>query len=131
MKPTSTSPTNDTERAVSPVIGVILMVAITVILAAVIAAFVLDLGQDTGAGPSAGVTFDDDGDNVTVQFHTDDRTEGEVFVHCGGVGSDDDLVGDGIELSIGESTDDCGSDQEITVGAAFDGEEGVVATRNP
>ena len=32
------------ERAVSPVIGVILMVAITVILAAVIAAFVLDIG---------------------------------------------------------------------------------------
>ena len=35
---------SDDERAVSPVIGVILMVAITVILAAVIAAFVLDIG---------------------------------------------------------------------------------------
>ncbi len=33
------------EEAVSPVIGVILMVAITVILAAVIAAFVLDMGS--------------------------------------------------------------------------------------
>lgn len=36
------------QRAVSPVIGVILMVAITVILAAVIAAFVLDLGDSVG-----------------------------------------------------------------------------------
>lgn len=34
----------DEDRAVSPVIGVILMVAITVILAAVIAAFVLGIG---------------------------------------------------------------------------------------
>ncbi|QFU84124.1 type IV pilin [Natronorubrum aibiense] len=39
---------SDDERAVSPVIGVILMVAITVILAAVIAAFVLDLGDSMG-----------------------------------------------------------------------------------
>ncbi|ELZ01738.1 type IV pilin [Natrialba asiatica] len=39
---------NEEERAVSPVIGVILMVAITVILAAVIAAFVLDMGDSIG-----------------------------------------------------------------------------------
>jgi flagellin-like protein len=36
------------ERAVSPVIGVILMVAITVILAAVIGTFVLGLGDSVG-----------------------------------------------------------------------------------
>ena len=35
----------DSDRAVSPVIGVILMVAITVILAAVIGTFVLGLGD--------------------------------------------------------------------------------------
>ncbi|MFP3947034.1 MAG: archaellin/type IV pilin N-terminal domain-containing protein, partial [Archaeoglobaceae archaeon] len=34
------------EKAVSPVIGVILMVAITVILAAVIASFVFGLGSE-------------------------------------------------------------------------------------
>jgi len=38
----------DNERAVSPVIGVILMVAITVILAAVIGTFVLGLGDSLG-----------------------------------------------------------------------------------
>lgn len=41
------------DRAVSPVIGVILMVAITVILAAVIGAFVLGLGGSTEAAPQA------------------------------------------------------------------------------
>jgi len=42
------------EEAVSPVIGVILMVAITVILAAVIAAFVFDMGGNlTPSPPSA------------------------------------------------------------------------------
>ncbi len=47
------------DDAVSPVIGVILMVAITVILAAVIASFVLGLG-DTAAQstPTASFTFD-------------------------------------------------------------------------
>jgi flagellin-like protein len=46
----------DDDRGVSPVIGVILMVAITVILAAVIAAFVLGLGDTNSTAPS--VTFD-------------------------------------------------------------------------
>lgn len=42
------------DRGVSPVIGVILMVAITVILAAVIGTFVLDLGNNAGkSAPSA------------------------------------------------------------------------------
>ncbi|MFC6755721.1 MULTISPECIES: type IV pilin N-terminal domain-containing protein [Haloarcula] len=44
------------DDAVSPVIGVILMVAITVILAAVIASFVLGLGDSAGdAAPSVSV----------------------------------------------------------------------------
>ncbi len=50
---------SEDDRAVSPVIGVILMVAITVILAAVIAAFVLDLGGSVGEDPQAGVDVDD------------------------------------------------------------------------
>lgn len=43
------------EDAVSPVIGVILMVAITVILAAVIAAFVFGLGGQQTAAPTASI----------------------------------------------------------------------------
>jgi flagellin-like protein len=49
------------DEAVSPVIGVILMVAITVILAAVIGTFVLGLGNDLGSNaPQASFTFDFD-----------------------------------------------------------------------
>ena len=48
------------ERAVSPVIGVILMVAITVILAAVIGAFVLGIGGDQNATPQASISLDAD-----------------------------------------------------------------------
>jgi len=64
------------DRGVSPVIGVILMVAITVILAAVIGAFVLGLGdRASDSAPSASWSYDftqetnltishDGGDNV-------------------------------------------------------------------
>ncbi|MDB2247912.1 type IV pilin [Halorubrum sp. SD690R] len=54
---------NEDDRGVSPVIGVILMVAITVILAAVIGTFVLGLGDQIGGSATAGVTID--GDNTT------------------------------------------------------------------
>ncbi|MBX0347049.1 type IV pilin [Haloarcula pellucida] len=54
------------DDAVSPVIGVILMVAITVILAAVIASFVLGLGdQAQQTTPQASFAFDYDGDANT------------------------------------------------------------------
>ncbi len=57
----------DTEDAVSPVIGVILMVAITVILAAVIAAFVFGMGPPEQA-PSASIRMTDvSGNNITLQ----------------------------------------------------------------
>ena len=61
MKPSNIF--NNDDRGVSPVIGVILMVAITVILAAVIGTFVLGLGDQIGGSATAGVTVD--GDNST------------------------------------------------------------------
>ena len=48
---------DDSERAVSPVIGVILMVSITVILAAVIGVFVLEFGSSVSDSPPT-VQFD-------------------------------------------------------------------------
>lgn len=66
------------ERAVSPVIGVILMVAITVILAAVIGTFVLDLGQSAGqSAPQA---------SLSVSTNINDKTI--VIEHEGGDGLD-------------------------------------------
>jgi len=73
----------DDERAVSPVIGVILMVAITVILAAVIASFVLGLGDSQEVSPTATFDFDYDADdgNLTIT-HTggDNIRADEVYV---------------------------------------------------
>ncbi|WP_049924630.1 type IV pilin [Halopiger djelfimassiliensis] len=61
---------SEEERAVSPVIGVILMVAITVILAAVIAAFVLDMGDsiDQEAQAGAQMEYDTDDAELTVEL---------------------------------------------------------------
>ncbi|QLG50044.1 type IV pilin [Natrinema halophilum] len=56
---------DDNERAVSPVIGVILMVAITVILAAVIAAFVMDMGSNQSAPAQAGLDISNNTQNTT------------------------------------------------------------------
>jgi flagellin-like protein len=54
------------DHAVSPVIGVILMVAITVILAAVIGTFVLGIGSSQSQNASAGIDYDANTDTVTV-----------------------------------------------------------------
>ncbi|KAB1193539.1 type IV pilin [Haloferax sp. MBLA0076] len=55
------------DDAVSPVIGVILMVAITVILAAVIGTFVLGLGDQVNqTSPQASFGFDYNGTALTV-----------------------------------------------------------------
>ena len=64
------SAVSDDDRAVSPVIGVILMVAITVILAAVIGTFVLGLGDSLGDNqPSAQLNVDFDGDETVTISH--------------------------------------------------------------
>ena len=66
------------DRGVSPVIGVILMVAITVILAAVIGAFVLGIGGEQNATPSASISLDADVDD-------DDLSDSTIeIVHNGG-----------------------------------------------
>ena len=77
--PFATHDSEDT-RAVSPVIGVILMVAITVILAAVIGSFVLGIGGDTEQTPQATFEVDAVGEengegNVTLR-----KTGGEALV---------------------------------------------------
>ena len=56
------------EEAVSPVIGVILMVAITVILAAVIAAFVFGLGGTQEAAPTASITVQNNPDTTAYDL---------------------------------------------------------------
>ena len=70
------------EDAVSPVIGVILMVAITVILAAVIASFVLGLGDSQDTAPTASFDFEyveggaPNGDAIQITKSSGDDIDG-------------------------------------------------------
>ena len=69
------------DRAVSPVIGVILMVAITVILAAVIGTFVLGLGDNIESEVQAGVTVDgQESDTVRNVTWTSQGTAEEITI---------------------------------------------------
>jgi len=69
--------TGNDDSAVSPVIGVILMVAITVILAAVIGTFVLGLGENVEQNARAGINADVDAtdQNVTLSVTTLDNSD--------------------------------------------------------
>ena len=90
----------DDEDAVSPVIGVILIVAITVILAAVIATFVLGLGEQVSqTSPNTSFSFDyeevqsneDDSWNETAQSSNDDAIL--TITHSGGPNIDAEQLG--------------------------------------
>lgn len=82
----------DDERGVSPVIGVILMVAITVILAAVIGTFVLGLGDSLDEStPTAQLNVDS----------TDFSTNTTTIAHGGG----DELQDDNLRVTINGSTE--------------------------
>jgi flagellin-like protein len=95
------------DSAVSPVIGVILMVAITVILAAVIGTFVLNLGQGINqSAPQASFGFDYDGDNVTVTHQTGDSIEADQLNTTGvtwDTGSSGSWTADYETVSAGDS----------------------------
>lgn len=106
--------TERTDRAVSPVIGVILMVAITVILAAVIGVFVLGLGDQLGdAGPSNTMSADDwvnsseNGEDEEVSFYlsvdSGDSVDLEDTTLILGGNSSIETDGLDTELSAGES----------------------------
>jgi flagellin-like protein len=118
----------DDDRAVSPVIGVILMVAITVILAAVIGTFVLGLGDRVSqASPNANFGFDYTAGNNNVVEITHDGGESvtgdqvKVTVHgettwkagngqngynivTDNWGTDDITAGDNLEFDSGSNT---------------------------
>jgi len=111
--------TEESDRAVSPVIGVILMVAITVILAAVIGTFVIQIGQDSGqttaqAALSSGPVVDGGsssplGDDTVTLEHAggdtvfDDQLNIKVEVGGANSGSFEFNADDGTEVGLGTS----------------------------
>jgi len=101
-------------RAVSPVIGVILMVAITVILAAVIGTFVLGLGDSVESAPQASFDFDYDGNDVTIK-------------HRGG----DNIDPDNIEINAGSDTIDSDDSAISDLGSTFGAGDTVTVSASP
>jgi len=102
------------DDAVSPVIGVILMVAITVILAAVIASFVLGLGNSaTNTNPQASFSFEyeqvDENANtnwgVTTISHDGGDTIADNEIYVRGSGFNQSGTDVGVDVS-GYSPDD-------------------------
>jgi len=84
------------EDAVSPVIGVILMVAITVILAAVIGTFVLGLGdQVQSSAPNANFQFEYDGGSdgqISDAATSPNPDDSFTITHNGGQDVDSDAI---------------------------------------
>ena len=131
---------NKEDRAVSPVIGVILMVAITVILAAVIGTFVLGLGNNVQQNAQAGVTFSQQGidgasdeatvlvtvnsiqraDSFTVKISGESDTDAEI--------SESATLGEATSLSVGDTLTVANADtgSKITVIASYDGNDNVI-----
>lgn len=106
------------DDAVSPVIGVILMVAITVILAAVIATFVLGLGDSlSNTAPQASFSFDYEDassqDTLTITHDGGDSIDsGTLSAQISGASGDSSPNGEYSNLFSGAS----GS--EVTAGTS-------------
>jgi flagellin-like protein len=129
------------EGGVSPVVGVILMVAVTVILAAVIGSFVLDLGSNVQANPQAGVTFSEKTDgtdtDVAVQVISMENadslqistSEAATNTNYTGAGDTSGAIRENI-TDVGQVTtvEVVASSETITVVGELDGKESVIQT---
>ena len=114
------------DDAVSPVIGVILMVAITVILAAVIASFVLGLGNQAGeVAPTASFSGDyaggpnTDGANLTLTHENGDPIVATNLYFRGS--------GDFDQYAYYDTWGNLSNKDNATVSGTTDGEDAVVA----
>ncbi|WP_324758760.1 type IV pilin N-terminal domain-containing protein [Haloarcula montana] len=123
----------DDDDAVSPVIGVILMVAITVILAAVIATFVLGLGdQVSNTAPQATFSFDYEaagggsGELTITHDGGDSISETELYVRgAGGNGGQwSGTVGSSSEVRAGNSWPISGVSDSATVRVVYQSNDG-------
>jgi flagellin-like protein len=135
--------TRKNDEAVSPVIGVILMVAITVILAAVIAAFVFGMSGNIAKTKVVAVTAQQpDGTHITITYQggqdaqsfdygtlivTPGNTPAQVITFANGVshfGGNGTVIAAGAVSTVGA---DVGS-YVTAVGTDFSGKDHVVAT---
>jgi flagellin-like protein len=105
------------DRAVSPVIGVILMVAITVVLAAVIGTMVLGMGDNVQSNVQAGLNVAADSNDSAAEGTVDvtwNNNQNADTIEVKVVSADGaDLAGDGV--SPPNNTVSSGSSQTVTL----------------
>ena len=80
------------DEAVSPVIGVILMVAITVVLAAVVFVLVSNLGKTSSSTPTFSLSRDEANDRLSVTSADSDADWNRVAVRTGTITSAGSVV---------------------------------------
>jgi len=118
-------------RGVSPVIGVILMVAITVILAAVIGTFVLGLGDSLEQAPQAQLDAEvDDSGNLDISHNGGDsiaETELRITVED----ETDDFDSSSFTLTGGDTDFNVGDTIEITSASPGSGDKQVRVIHTP
>ena len=107
------------EDAVSPVIGVILMVAITVILAAVIAAFVFNLGGAQEKAPTASIVASNNPDTSTPDLKISHK--GGDLLKAGDWKLSVVNVGDAPSYKVSESSGDFSVGGLMLVNSTTDG----------
>ncbi len=128
------------QRGVSPVIGVILMVAITVILAAVIGTFVLGLGDSLEQAPQSQVSVTSDATGAINISHDggDALPESDVTVNINGadnttnfynsLGNDEFGVGNTMSTEDNDAgaTDTAWEGETLTVTIIHDPSESII-----
>jgi flagellin-like protein len=120
------------ERGVSPVIGVILMVAITVILAAVIASFVLGFGDSVQENVQAGASISSNDDGTATVTWVSEGTANKLSVTVDGTTENITSVGGTIKIADSGEDIDVSSvpgTYTVTVNAIGDNTETVVAQK--
>lgn len=116
-----------TDRAVSPVIGVILMVAITVILAAVIGVFVLGLGDELGdAAPSNSLDIEQSDDNISFTHNNGDSFDwADIDVVVNNQNTTDTNRSSATDIGLEDSfsVGDSDTSENNILGDAYDGDD--------
>ena len=95
------------EAGVTPVIGIILMVAITVILASIVAVFVLGFGGDSDMAPNPSFETTEHEGNLTIEIRAGDSFVAEQV----DVVYEDD--NEAVEGTWNEFTDDVSGESEV------------------
>lgn len=116
------------DEAVSPVIGVILMVAITVILAAVIAAFVFGMGGSLQKQYVVAATASQSGEDtaiITYQGGPDNSALQTLSWDCNGTVGSEDTPKVGFSKTI-DTNISAGRDHIIVTGTFADGTTQII-----